>query len=84
MKHFTLCYNTEDIKVYNTIVYCKAFKQNINLSVAVFYNKTGNEVARKLYFSTDLKMGGTKIVSYYRSRFQIEFLYRDAIYNNFS
>jgi hypothetical protein len=78
MKHFTLCYDTEDIKVYNTIVYCKAFKQNINLSIAVFYNKTGKEVARKLYFSTDLKMDGTKIVSYYRSRFQIEFLYRDA------
>ena len=35
-------------------------------------------MARKLYFSTDLKMDGMKIVSCYRSRFQIEFLYRDA------
>ena len=77
MNYFTLCYNTKELKVYNAIVYCKAFEQNINLSITVFY-KNGKEVARKLYFSTDLKMDGMKIVSYYRSRFQIEFLYRDA------
>jgi hypothetical protein len=77
MNFFTLCCNSEELKVYNAIVYCKAFKRNINLSIAVFY-KNGKEVARKLYFSTDLKMDGMKIVSYYRSRFQIEFLYRDA------
>jgi hypothetical protein len=77
MNYFTLCYNTKELKVYNAIVYCKAFGQNINLSITVFY-KNGKEVARKLYFSTDLKMDGMKIVSYYRSRFQIEFLYRDA------
>ena len=35
-------------------------------------------MARKLYFSTDIKMCAQKIVRYYRSRFQIEFLYRDA------
>jgi hypothetical protein len=78
MDFFTLCYHTGELKVYNAIVYCKAFRRNINLSIAVFYNKSGKETARKLYFSTDLKMDGIKIVSYYRSRFQIEFLYRDA------
>jgi len=77
MDFFTLVCNTEQLKVYNAIVYCKAFGRTINLSIAVFY-KNGKEVARKLYFSTDLKMDGMKIVSYYRSRFQIEFLYRDA------
>ena len=74
---FSLCYNTNELKVYNSIVYCKAFGRNINLAIAVFY-KNQQEVARKLYFSTDLKMTGMKIVSHYRSRFQIEFLYRDA------
>ena len=62
---------------YHAIVYCKAFGRQINLSIAVFY-KNGKELARKLYFSTDLNMDGMKVVSYYRSRFQIEFLYRDA------
>ena len=77
MNFFTLIYDSCDLKVYNTIVYCKAFGRMINLSIAVFY-KNGKEVARKLYFSTDLKMSAMKIVSHYRSRFQIEFLYRDA------
>jgi hypothetical protein len=77
MNYFTLCYNTKELKVYNAIAYCKAFGRKINLSITVFY-KNGKEVTRKLYFSTDLKMDGMKIVSYYRSRFQIEFLYRDA------
>ena len=31
-----------------------------------------------MYFSTDIEMCAKKIVQYYRSRFQIEFLYRDA------
>ena len=78
MNFFTLCYNTKELKVYNAVVYCKALGRNINLSIAVFYNDNGKEVARKLYFSTDLKMEGINIVSCYRSRFQIEFLYRDA------
>ena len=77
MKYFTICCDTKELKVYNAMVYCKALGKNINLSIAVFY-KNGKEIARKLYFSTDLKMTGMKIVSYYRSRFQIEFLYRDA------
>jgi hypothetical protein len=77
MNFFTFCHNTNELKVYHAIVYCKAFERMINLSMAVFY-KNGKEMARKLYFSTDLEMDAMKIVSYYRSRFQIEFLYRDA------
>ena len=78
MKYCRLCYCSKELKIYNVIVYSRAFKQNINLSITVFYNKQGKEITRKLYFSTDLKMDGVKIVRYYRSRFQIEFLYRDA------
>jgi hypothetical protein len=77
MDHCALIYNTNELKVYHAIVHCKAFGRQINLSIAVFY-KNGKEVARKMYFSTDLKMDGMKVVTYYRSRFQIEFLYRDA------
>ncbi len=32
----------------------------------------------KLYFSTDLALSPLMLLDYYRSRFQIEFLYRDA------
>jgi hypothetical protein len=77
MKHFSLDMFTEDIKIYSAVVYSKAFKRDIKLAVAIFY-KDGKEITRKLYFSTDLTLEGEKIVQYYRSRFQIEFLYRDA------
>lgn len=50
---------------------------DLKLAVAIFF-KDGKEIARKLYVSTDLKQGGEQIVRYYRSRFQIDFLYRDA------
>jgi hypothetical protein len=75
--YFSLELCTGEIKIYSAVVYSRAFKRDIKLAVAIFF-KDGKEVARKLYFSTDLEQGGEKIVRYYRSRFQIEFLYRDA------
>ena len=50
---------------------------DIKLAIAIFY-KNGRETTRKMYFSTDIKQAGEKIVHYYQVRFQIEFLYRDA------
>ena len=69
--------SNEEIKIYSGIVYSKAFKMDIKLAIAIFY-KEAKETARKLFFSTDLKQSGEKIVRYYQARFQIEFLYRDA------
>lgn len=77
MYYFTEIFSDKEMKIYSAIVYCKAFKRDIKLAVAIFY-KDGKEVTRKLYFSTDLELCAEKIVRYYRSRFQIEFLYRDA------
>jgi IS4 transposase len=76
-KIFSLDLSTEEIKIYSAVVYSKAFKRNIKLAVTIFL-KNGKEITRKLYFSTDLGHGGEKIIRYYRSRFQIEFLYREA------
>ena len=74
---FSLDLSTEEITIYSLVVYSKAFKMDIKLAIAIFY-KDGREIARKLFFSTDLKQPGDKIVRYYQARFQIEFLYRDA------
>ena len=74
---FSLDLSTQEITIYSLVVYSKAFKMDIKLAIAIFYND-GRETARKLFFSTDLKQAGDKIVQYYRARFQIEFLYRDA------
>lgn len=67
----------EGLTIYTAVVYSKAFARDIKLAIAVFI-KDKREITRKLYFSTDLEQTGSQIVRYYRSRFQIEFLYRDA------
>jgi hypothetical protein len=77
MNHFTEVVSKDNVKVYSAIVYSVAFKRDIKIAVAVFY-KDGKEITRKIYFSTHLDLSGDKIFSYYCSRFQIEFLYRDA------
>ena len=77
MNHFTLVISEDKVKVYSAIVYSVAFKRDIKIAVALFY-KDGKEVNRKIYFSTDLDLSADKIFRYYCSRFQIEFLYRDA------
>jgi hypothetical protein len=77
LTYFSLDLSDQEIKIYSAIVYSQAFKIDIKVAIAIFL-KDGKEITRKIYFSTDLKQCGVQIVSYYRSRFQIEFLYRDA------
>lgn len=67
----------QELTIFSAVVHSKAFNRDIKLAIAVFF-KDEKEIARKLYFSTDLTQEGMQIVRYYRSRFQIEFLYRDA------
>ena len=76
-KHFILEEENPDYKVFSAVVYCKAFKRKIQLALVVFL-KDGNEMTRKMYFSTDLSMTAMQVLTYCRSRFQIEFIYRDA------
>ena len=63
--------------VYLAVVYSKALKRNIRL-VHVNYASDKGKLTRKLYFSTDTQMDALEILDCYQSRFQIEFLYRDA------
>lgn len=53
--------------------YSKAMKRNIR--IVVHYPVSGGH---KIYFSTDLSMSGKDIIEYYRTRFQIEFCFRDS------
>ena len=77
LEYFSLDLSTKDVRILSAVVNSKALKRDVKLAVAIFF-KDGKEVARKLYFSTDLEQDGLQVVRYYRSRFQIEFLYRDA------
>lgn len=60
-------------RAYSVKVYSKAMKRNIK--VVIHYPESGGH---KIYFSTDLEMSAKDIIEYYRTRFQIEFCFRDS------
>ena len=76
-EYFAAVTENEGQKVYHAIVYSKALKRDINLVIEYNLNKKG-EWGHKLYFSTDLQLPPEQLLKYYRTRFQIEFTFRDA------
>ena len=76
MNHFTLLEQSKDHKILHAKVHSKSLKQLINL-VIVFTKRKG-KWSFKLYFSTNMELAPKLLMDYYRSRFQIEFIYRDA------
>ena len=67
--------NDDKLEAYTLVVNHKHWKQKIR--VLVFFPK-GKPEQRKIFFSTDFNISGIDIFDWYNSRFQIEFLFRDA------
>ena len=63
----------EEGKAYAVKAYSTAMKRNIK--AMVHYPEAGGH---KIYFSADLDMAAKDIIEYYRTRFQIEFCFRDS------
>jgi hypothetical protein len=72
------CYQDDDVNVYEGIVYSKSLKRRIKLAYVDFFDIGKNTSKYFVLFSTDLELDGRLIYQYYKSRFQIEFLFRDA------
>jgi hypothetical protein len=66
-----------DETVYTAVVKATALERNIRV-VIVQKQKNGKANDVKIYFSTDTEMSAEEVLEIYRTRFQIEFLYRDA------
>ena len=62
-----------DGKAYTLEAYAKALKKRVRL---VIWRMPGGKC--KLFFSTKLSMKGEEVLKTYRTRFQIEFCYRDS------
>ena len=78
-KHFHLCYEDEDVLIHQTVVWSVSLERKIKLAYVQFKNDQGQLTNRyALYFCTDLNLEGYWIYRYYKARFQIEFLFRDA------
>ena len=58
---------------YTLIAYSKALKQKVRLVIWIMPNGK-----HKFFFSTKTSMSGEDVLRTYRSRFQIEFCFRDA------
>lgn len=71
---FQLINQDNDQIIYSAIVYSKALKKDIRITYVQYLKMKTN----KIYFSTDTEMDPLEILKIYRTRFQIEFLYRDA------
>ena len=68
------CYKDQDITAYEVVVYSVSLKRKVK----AVYVLSAKEKGYELLISTDVEMSGQKVLQYYRLRFQIEFLIRDA------
>ena len=69
-------YEVNKGKLYELRVYAKALKRYVSLSF--WYPMDGRTDKWQLYFSTDDSMDGREVLDYYRTRFQLEFCFRDG------
>jgi hypothetical protein len=79
MNHFKIVHQDPKIRIFSAIVFAKALGRKIKLALVQYLDEDGSKItSTKLYFSTDLNLPAWYIVKYYKLRFQIEFIYRDA------
>lgn len=77
-RRFKRIHKDEDLIIYEIIVWSVFLKRKIKVTYVQFL-KDGELTNRyAVYFSTDLELDGKQIYQYYKARFQIEFLFRDA------
>jgi len=79
MNHFEIVYQDTEIRIFSAIVFVKSLGRKVKLALVEYLEKNSPKIkATKIYFCTDIALPAWLIVKYYRLRFQIEFLYRDA------
>lgn len=67
-----------DTAIYSAIVWAVSLKREVKVVIADFNGPDKKAQSRKVFFSTDTSKSAIDIFEIYRTRFQIEFLYRDA------
>lgn len=66
----------EDFEIYTAQVNCVNLKRDVRIAYLV--KKTAQGFSYAVLFSTDIELDALMLVRYYKARFQIEFLFRDA------
>lgn len=76
--HFQLIEDMQEYRLFTAIVYSRSLKRKIKVVYTQFLDEMGKVVRYKIFFSTALEAQASLIFEYYRLRFHIEFLFRDA------
>lgn len=71
-------YEDDDKVIHEGIVYSISLKMKIKIAYTEYLDSKGEIASTILYFSTNLNRSGIDIVRYYKSRFQMEFIFRDG------
>ncbi len=66
----------ETVDVFSAIAHSNCLNRSIKVVLLKIHR--GSKVGRALLFSTDTKLTSMTLVAYYKARFQIEFVFRDA------
>lgn len=76
LNRLELVQETDGLQVYTAMVNSVRLKRTIRIAYLV--KKVGDKLQTALLFSTDIELSAWQIYRYYKARFQIEFLFRDA------
>jgi len=68
----------ETKRISEIIAYSVGMKRKLIISYVEFLGLNGQVKTSKIFFSTNLERSAKEIYSYYKARFQTEFIFRDA------
>ena len=77
-RRFKRVYQDEEVIIYQAIVWSVSLKRKIKLAYIEFLDEGQATDRYALIYSTDLELDAYSIYRYYKARYQIEFLFRDA------
>lgn len=68
----------QEVIIYELVCWSVGLERQIKLAYVEFVDQDKQSARHALFYSTDLTLSGQLIYRYYKARFQIEFLFRDA------
>ncbi len=77
-RRFRQAYQDDEVILYELVVWAVHLKRKIKVAYAEFLDEGKPTARTAFFFSTDLELSATDIYRFYKARFQIEFLFRDA------
>ena len=65
-------------EIYSATVHSKTFKRDLRIVLLRLSKENNKQAQHIILYSTDVNLDALMIIEYYKSRFQIEFIFRDA------